>query len=202
MWGLVIAFLLIAGAGGFWLRRAIRSRGAEIPCTSGAVPIVPVLLGVVVIGAMAGGSGFLISQLHLFGAGPWAFTSWLLSMSAASIVIIVALTAAHTNRVALVWLSLHPPNELTLRTPDGTERVSLDKGCVRALIVGNGAAGPTHVQYFIEVGDRTLNLVVPFALGIGVADDAPWLAQYVGAVVQGRIKETHRFLEPFCTREP
>lgn len=77
--------------------------------------------------------------------------------------------------------------------------VCLSKIIARAFIVGNGVAGPKYVQYFIEVGGRTLNLVVPYCLGIGsVGDGAPWLAQYVGPVVQARVKEPHRFLGPYC----
>lgn len=199
MWGLSVAFLIVAVVCGHWLRTLIRSRGTEIPCTSGVLPIRPVLVGVCGLFAMAGGSGIVIAQLHLFGAGSAAFIAYLVSMSAAAILFIMAVATAHTNRVALVWISLSPPNQLIVRPPGGTDTVTLETGCVRAAVVGNGAAGPTFVQYFVAAGERTLNLVVPFTIRAArTTEGAPWLAQYTGAVVQGRIKDVHRFLEPYC----
>jgi hypothetical protein len=131
VWSLSIAFLIIATACGYWLNVSIRSRGVEIPCTAGAVPAVPVIIGVGGIFVMAGGSGALIAWLHLFGAGALAFTVYLASMSAASILFILAVATVHTNRVALVWIKLSPPNRLVVRTPDGIETVTLENGCVR-----------------------------------------------------------------------
>jgi hypothetical protein len=202
MWSLSIAFILLAAVSGYWLRRATRSRAGEIPCTSGAMPVMPALLSVCVILGMASGSGLLISHFHWSGSSAIAYVAWMIPFGAASLLFVLALAAAHTNRVAMAWLSLTLPNALIIRTPAETTRVLLEKKCVRAFVVGNGMGGPTYVQYFIEVGERTLNLVVPYSLGIGsITDGAPWLAQYVGLVVQSRAREIHHFLEPFCTRD-
>jgi hypothetical protein len=60
-------------------------------------------------------------------------------------------------------------------------------------------AGLTYVQYFIASGERILNLVVPFTLRAArVTEGAPWVARRTGAVVQGTVKDVHRFLEPYC----
>ena len=201
MWVLSVAFVIVAAACGSWLRASIRSRGADIPCTSGAPATFPVLVSLAGALAMVGASGFIIAWLQLFGAGGLAFWAYLVSMGAAVTLFIMAVAAVHTNRVALVWLRLSLPNQLIVRTPDRIDTVTLEAGSVRASIVGNGAAGPKFVQYFVASGERTLNLVVPMTIrGARVADDgSPWLAQYTGAVVQGRVNEVHRFLEPYCT---
>jgi hypothetical protein len=199
MWGLSFVFLIIAAACGYWLRSSLRSRSGEIPCTAGGVPMLPLLVGLGGVLAMVAGSGTLIGSLHLIEAGDVAFMAYFVSLSAAAVLFIMSVAATHTNRVALVWIRLSPPNQLIVRTPEGTDTVTLEAGRVRAWVVGSGMGGPSFIQYFIGAGERTLNLVVPMTIRAArVTEGAPWLAQYTGAVVQGRVKDVHRFLEPYC----
>jgi hypothetical protein len=201
MWGLSCALLIIAAACGYWLRASLRTRGGEIPCTAGGVPMLPLLVGLGGVLAMVGVSGELIGSLHLIAAGDMAFAAFIVSVSAAAASFIMAVAAAHTNRAALVWLRLSPPNQLIVRTPQGTDTVTLEAGCVRASFVGSGVGGATFIQYFIGAGERTLNLVVPMTIRAAhVMEGAPRLAHYTGAVVQGRVKDVHRFLEPHCAK--
>src|SRR5215510_6088261 len=101
MWILSGAFLVIAAACVHRLRSALRSRGDEIPCTSGGVSIVPLAIGLGGVCAMAGGSGVAIAFMDLHAGESAAFAAYLTSMGAAAVSFILAVAAWHTNRSAL-----------------------------------------------------------------------------------------------------
>jgi hypothetical protein len=195
---LTLIFVAIAAGCGAWLAVAVRARGGAIPCTERVVSVVPVVVGVLAIGAFAGGSGIAIARFHLFVPEPFLFTLFLGAMSLASVLFIVAFTTSHMNRIARLWITLAFPDGLLVQVPGGTRRIALAPGGVQAFLVGGGVGGRI-VEYRFGEDERPLRLVVPYTFGWGLAPDGlPWLERASGLVVQGRARAIHRLLMPFC----
>jgi hypothetical protein len=193
---LIDAFVTICMA--FWLRALLRARGDDIPCTPQSFSWRMVAIGVVALVGIVIANVLVLKALDsAFGRklSPLIFTGWLLSMSAAAILFIIAITALHTNRTAVAWIRVLPPDQLSVRVGHETATVRLAPGAVHLVGVAEGVGGLMYVQYAIRNGDRTLDLVVPFTRDAArVTDGAPTLGYVTGVIAQGGARKLHQHL--------
>jgi hypothetical protein len=194
------AFLAIVVA--LWLRALVRAREEQIPCTARIFSWAIVAVGVIAMVGLVVANVLVLQALdRAFGRtlSPILFTAWLLAMSAAAILFVVAIATLHTNRSAAAWIRLVPPSGLVVRVAGETATLALAPGSVRALGLVGGSAGVMYVQYAIRNGDRSIELVVPYTRDAGRATDgAPWLDGLSGLVAQGRARALHRYFAQFC----
>jgi hypothetical protein len=193
---------LLAVALAFWLRALMRARREDIPCTPHFFSWAMVGVGLLAIFGLVVANVLVLKMLdRAFGQSlsPLPSTTWLLTMSGAAILFIVAMTTFDTNRRAAAWIRLLPPDTLTVRTAGESIAFKLEPGAVRALGVAEGMGGMLYVQYLVRDRDRAIELVVPFTRDARAATSGtPPLGGLSGLVVQGGARKLHRYLAPFC----
>lgn len=197
---LLNAFIAVLMA--LWQRALMHARGEDIPCTA------QIFSGAVLAAGVVSMVGFAVANVLVLNAldkafgrhlSPVLFTAWLLSMSAAVILLIMALNTFHTNRTAPVWIRVVPPDELIFRVGSGATTVKLKPGSARALGIAGGMAGLTYVQYLVSNGDTEIALMVPFTPAAGPAiNGSPWQGRLSGLIVHGDPGKLHRYFAPFC----